>query len=345
MVGEIAMADKTFGVKVSEKLHDRVKDMIEISGMSSKDWFEKAVALTEMQSIKQGATEYNQDLSELEIHTTRIYELITNMIQRSIYIKDSAVKEVSDKLEQKEAIIGEYQEKANNAIEQLKESQELVKVLETEKEELSKQLDQALSTNENNQLLINEYKEKNDTLSGLVTQYKGYAEENEQLKQEHAAVVERLRSAINELKTQNEYQLDEIKELKQTNESLKDKHAVELERLTEKMDYEKNKALLELEREYQQKLLSANEEYTKRIQQLYDEINATRKEYEAKIEQLNLESAAQKKQNTNKNKQQLTKSRNEYFIMALLFFIKKCENALFDDQTSDFFAQTSTFDD
>ena len=49
--------------------------------------------------MKQGATDYSQDLNELEVHTTRIYELISNMVQRSIYIKDHAVKEISDRLE------------------------------------------------------------------------------------------------------------------------------------------------------------------------------------------------------------------------------------------------------
>ena len=135
------MADKTFGVKVSEELYDKVKIMVENSEDSSKEQFEKAIA--ELQSVKQGATDYSQDLNELEVHTTRIYELISNMVQRSIYIKDHAVKEISDRLEQKEAIIGEYQEKAKVAIEELKLVQELIKELEEDEAELSKQLDQS----------------------------------------------------------------------------------------------------------------------------------------------------------------------------------------------------------
>src|SRR5690606_19389891 len=124
------MADKTFGVKVSEELHEKVKTMIENSGESAKEWFEKAVAVVELQSIKQGATDYNQDLNELEVHTSRIYELVSNMVQRSIYIKEHAVKEIVDKLEQKEAIIGEYQEKAKLAIEESKHTLETLKVVE-----------------------------------------------------------------------------------------------------------------------------------------------------------------------------------------------------------------------
>ena len=100
------------------------------------------------------------------------------MVQRSLYIKDHAVKEVTDKLDQKEAIIGEYQEKAKVAIEELKQAQDSIKELKQEKEESLKQLEESRSTNENNQLLINEYKEKTDTLSSLVNGYKGYADES-----------------------------------------------------------------------------------------------------------------------------------------------------------------------
>ena len=189
------------------------------------------------------------------------YELVSNMIHRSIYIKNHAVKEVSDKLVQTEAIIGEYQEKAKSTIEELKQSQESNKLLEQEKEDLLKQLEQALSTNENNQLLIDQYKEKTDTLSRLVNEYKAFANENKQLKEQSAHERERLESQVKEINTQNNNQQEEIKELKQHFQSLKDHHAIKIERLTEKKDYEKDKSLLDLEREYQQKLLTANEEY------------------------------------------------------------------------------------
>lgn len=114
------MADKTFGVKVSEEMYEKAKAVIESSGVSSKDWFEKAVALYELNSIKQGSSDYTQDLSELEHHTTRMYELIVNMIQRSVYLKDHAVKDISDKLESKEAIILEFQQQLAQLKEEIK---------------------------------------------------------------------------------------------------------------------------------------------------------------------------------------------------------------------------------
>jgi DNA repair exonuclease SbcCD ATPase subunit len=283
MRGEVGMADKTFGVKVSEELHDKVKSMIENSGGSAKDWFEKAVAISELQSIKQGSADYNQDLNELEVHTARIFELVSNMVQRSIYIKDHAIKEISDKLEQKESIIGEYQGKINSAVEEEKLAKESMKALEQEKEELFKQLKSQQSANENNQLLLNEYKERNDTLSGLVNKYQTYANENEKLKEQFATEKSQLLSQIKEISNQNNVHQNEIKELKQQLLLLKNNHAIELERLVEKKDYEKDKALLEIERQYQQKLLQSNEEYNNRIKEMYEEINSIRREYEQRI--------------------------------------------------------------
>jgi hypothetical protein len=35
------MADKTFGVKVSDELHDRVKEMIDARGITAKEWYMK----------------------------------------------------------------------------------------------------------------------------------------------------------------------------------------------------------------------------------------------------------------------------------------------------------------
>lgn len=283
------MADKTFGVKVSEELHDKVKEMIEASGHTSKEWFEKAVSLTEMNAIKQGATDYSQDISELEVHTTRIYELVSSMIQRSIYIKDHAVKEIAEKLDQKEAIINEYQNKATAATEEAKESKQEALALSKEKEELLKQLEEVRTININNQSLIDEYKEKNDTLSGLVSKYQAFAEENERLKEEFSKERDRLQSQVKEITLQTHDQQDEIKELTQQLELMKNSHTIEMERLSERKEYEKDKAVLEAERNFQEKLLKANEEYNESIKELYNENSIIRKEYEERIKDLELE--------------------------------------------------------
>jgi chaperonin cofactor prefoldin len=94
--------------------------MIDVSGGNTKAWFEKAVALVAVQDLKEGVGDYKQDLSELEVHTTRIYELIANMIQRAEYMKMDAVKELEGKLESREITITELQGNVKKLTEELK---------------------------------------------------------------------------------------------------------------------------------------------------------------------------------------------------------------------------------
>lgn len=76
------MADKTLGFKVTEEVYDKAKAIIDTSGLTAKDWWKKT-ALYELNSLKDGISgDYSNDLAELEVHTTRIYALISNMVAR-----------------------------------------------------------------------------------------------------------------------------------------------------------------------------------------------------------------------------------------------------------------------
>jgi flagellar biosynthesis/type III secretory pathway chaperone len=67
--------------------------------------------------------------------------------------------------------ISRYQAKTLAAEEEANVSMQMADTLETEKAELLKRAEELRSVNINNQRLIDEYKEKNDTLSGLVSKY------------------------------------------------------------------------------------------------------------------------------------------------------------------------------
>lgn len=290
------MADKTFGVKVSEEMYEKAKMVIESSGVSSKDWFEKAVALYELNTIKQGSSDYTQDLSELEHHTTRMYELIVNMIQRSVYLKDHAVKDISDKLESKEAIIQEFQQQLFQLKEEITLKNNMLTALQEQEKEFKEKLKTNEITLENNQALIAEYKEKNDTLSGLVAKYQAYAEENEQLKidfsNEKATLVEQANAA----EAKGNALQQELVESRKTLASEQKKFEDTLQLSIERKDLEREKALVELERQQQAQLAKVNEQYNEQIQALYAEIAELRKtndenreKYQAEIEALKVQ--------------------------------------------------------
>jgi chromosome segregation ATPase len=289
------MSDKTFGVKVSEELYDRVKNMIDVSGGNAKVWFEKAVSLAAVQDLKDGSGDYKQDLSELEVHTTRIYELVGNMIQRANFLKDDAVRELDEKLASRELTISELQINAKALKEQLSKAEEGFKNNETEKAELQDQLEEIRAANSNNQDLIKEYKEKVDTLSSLVNEYKGYAAENLELKQVFTAEKEQMKaefgekesrmvSSIEELKTTARDQATTIEHLKEKlNNAIEDhkeeldkqmvNHSNQLTQLTDRKELEKERAILEIERKYQAKLEKLQDQYNEKITSLYEKLD------------------------------------------------------------------------
>lgn len=289
------MSDKTFGVKVSDELYDRVKSMIEISGISSKEWFEKAVALTEIQNLKEGSGDYKQDLSELDLHTKRIYELVANMLQRADYLKMDAVKGLEEKLESRDITITELQTSVKKLNEDLKQAQDASTQAESNNKDLSEQLESFRAANDNNQALIQEYKEKIDTLSSLVNQYKGYATENVELKEKHSTEKEQMKaefeqkesrmvSSIEELKATTHDQDDLIRQLqeklnraiedhKNEIEALKANQVNQLTQLTDKKDVEKDRAVLEIERKYQEKLEKAHDQFNEKLARLYEKLD------------------------------------------------------------------------
>lgn len=296
------MADKTFGVKVSEELHEKVQNMISGSNLTAKEWFDKAVALVEVNELKVGASDYTQDLNELEAHTTRIFDLVANMLKRANYLKENETKGLLEKLENRDTIIAEYQEKwkASQAYAQTIEEQAVI--AQHDSEMLVEKLEETRLTNVNNQALIAEYKEKIDSMSGLVAKYQGFAEENETLKQDFVKEKELLQHKIKEIADQLSQQKDEIKTYQQTLESLKEAHVLEIGRLEEKKAYEKDREMLNLEKEQQQQLAAIQKEHNGELKAFYDEKDRIRKEYEAKIEMLQKElNESEKKRETEKS--------------------------------------------
>lgn len=63
---------------------EEARMLIETSGLSAKEWLEQALTMYEVKALQANTPHYAKDLTELEHHTTRIYELVLNMIQQSV---------------------------------------------------------------------------------------------------------------------------------------------------------------------------------------------------------------------------------------------------------------------
>jgi chromosome segregation ATPase len=284
--------DKTWGTRVSDELNERLDKR---TGGNKREWLERMLALDEAQSVRDFAPDYGPDLKEVEIHTARIFEAVSNMVQRAVYLKDDAVHELNGKLESRDTIISNLQTSINQLQERLSQSEEATKLHTTEKEEVTGQLEELRASNATNQDLIKEYKEKVDTLSSLVNEYKGYAAENLELKKAHVEEKEKMKevyaekesrmvSSLEDLKASAHDQEALIKQLqtklntaiddhKSEIENLKANHVNQLTQLTDRKELEKERAILEIERKYQAKLEAIQDQYNEKITRLYEKLD------------------------------------------------------------------------
>lgn len=153
------------------------------------------------------------------------------------------------------------------------------------------------TTLENNQALIAEYKEKNDTLSGLVAKYQAFAEENEQLKAAFAEEKEALLTSAASEKQKleealaitsseakaNEAKADELEKVL-ADEKAQSEQATAL--LQERHELALERAIVKAEREYQEKLQAQLDTYNTRITELQAENDRIRASYENRLEDL-----------------------------------------------------------
>jgi hypothetical protein len=295
------MADVTLGFKVSEELKAKAQEMIEASGLKSKEWIEHVIQLASMQGLKEGAPGFANDIAELELHTARINQLVANMVQRSAFEKEEAERKVEEVKSSRDEIIMGYQYELSELKEKLKVANAAVEAaLQAQREaeaaqaDLQNNLDDARS-------LVFEYREKNialtkklehyDEMVNQVTQLTkvnqqmeaAIAAQNMQLEQQ-AKELTAAREEMERFRTQLETQRAELQEKYEAELArMKEQHTAELMQANEKRDtdlkhmeekknLETERAVLAARSELQEKHQKAVEAYAQKVEALYEEL-------------------------------------------------------------------------
>jgi hypothetical protein len=267
-------AKTTKAYKVSPDLKEKLETLFAESGMETQEAFIDHIAtLYEMQQLKDGhAAGYKKQLDELEYHTRRSVELFLGMIETEAAERLQSAQEHEEALaERTSVILGQEQEITELKKEVKHQADELAK-LTKENQARVQQIEQLSEISRKDNLLVDEYRQRIDTLSGLVNEYKAAGEENQELKakvseltlltEKQAAKITSLERDIAILKEVQEEQLRQREE----------RHREALERLTERKDVERERDLLALRTEYQAKLEKANEDATAKLRELYEQI-------------------------------------------------------------------------
>lgn len=245
-------------IKVTSEFKDHLNNIIAQSGLPTDEaWLEEATKLWELKMLKEGNPGYKKELDELEYHTQRTLEIFISMIGSEAADRHKLVQEHEEQMMQKQDEITRIAAENGEIKKQLQTATELLGQANKDKGELEKQIRQLEEIVRKNDLLISEYKEKNDTLAGLVKEYKPAGDK-----------LRSLESELAKTQSENERMKDNVRRLEMQATQLEERHKEELARLAEKKDLEKEREILQLRAEHQNKLQEITETSNAKIREL-----------------------------------------------------------------------------
>jgi len=218
----------TKGFKISEDFKEKLAMQIEAVGLQDNEWLEKAFQLMDSQLIKEHNPSFSKEISEIEFHSRKIYELFNHMIQQNEFLRQAAVDQLEKKLDEKDTIISNYLQKQSDSDKQVKLLEEDLKNIKQALEELEDEHKKMSTQNENIQDLIDSLKEKNQQYIEQLEDYQLTKEHSSTLEEALKNEQEKNDKVTKELKTQFEVNSELKRTYENTLEEIKDKHTVEI---------------------------------------------------------------------------------------------------------------------
>lgn len=293
------MADNNnpFAVRMETDDKEKLLELIQESGKSSKEFMGILMGAYELNKVKIDIPEVAEDINHLEALSNQINTIYVNMAQRIQTIDAAKALQFDKDMEIYKSKI-ESLKTENQRLNIDKEAMETT--LEESfniSDELKKQVKQLSEIADSNKALILEYKEKNDTLTGLVTEYNAFKNENEAFKslladsqarnielgntiktkeievegletKLEAAAVEAQKEVTRfaELKEfEKERSLLEVSNLKTKIETTITESQKEVARVSEQKEFEKEKALLAQEKSFNKQMQELQDESYKKV--------------------------------------------------------------------------------
>jgi len=284
--GAILMADTTYAVKVSEEVRERLQNLIEESGSSSKDFFSDMVSQFELMNVKNQTPMLSADIDEIVKLTSRINNIFINVGERVSGLQETYRQNMEHETKEKESLISLLQQQVESLKIDMAQTEiqvsELIAdndALRNDKAEAEKlfasEVNQLREVNLKNNELISGYSEKINTLTGLVNEYKGYSDENKLIKEEITEAKKTADKLLHEnerlgaLLAEKENQIQTVLADNDASlNNLQQKQIQEMEYQRNKLELERDRMLLEQREQYNKELEEIREMYQNKINQL-----------------------------------------------------------------------------
>ncbi|MBU3174629.1 hypothetical protein [Clostridium estertheticum] len=293
------MADEkstVLGIRLDTEERKRFDEFVGEEGKNNKDFLNTLLNLYELNKGKVKNINLVGDIDVLEGYTNKIHQAFINVIDKL----ESQKGDISENGQKNLQIYKDKVSDLQNEIESVtlvnSMNEEKLIILSNDNTSLKEQHNQLQESSQDKLTIIKEYQGKNDTLAGIIEEYKQYKVEVEQYKKsladaqfknielkdsikDKSFTVNNLSKDIVNLKEEHE---KSINGLTKSQEQLKDKHIEDIQQLKEKASITMDKALLKLQKEQQEQLSQNQLKHNAEIQEYQSKYKSLLEELEKK---------------------------------------------------------------
>lgn len=265
--------DTTWSVRMPEEMKEKISAMITGSGLIPKDFITQIMQLYELNAVKRIQPVMAADVEELSQLTGRIHHIFINLCERVTNFQQQREEEFGVKLAEKESMLSIFNDRIQALEGQLSQYEEEMGLLKKRYDDLYQQHTQTEEICETHKALVMEYREKNDTLTGLLGEYKDLKQLSESLKQSLDEEKKQYHSVQNKL-LEKEKETENLKNLLEDQKVAAQSH---LEQRLELAEIAKEKEILALQKEQHKTLEDIQQQYTEKIRELLEVIGDLQK--------------------------------------------------------------------
>lgn len=262
-----------YTVKTTESVKLKFDKIAEEMNLSKKDLFAKLVDLMGIEVSKNLYDDFSNDIEEFASLTRDLYRCYTHVIERTSSIRKADQKHFSAILENKNQDYSVMNEKIADLKEKLSLTAVIKEDLMIEKNDLTLRLQETQKNLVTVQLLVDEYKEKNDLLLSDLNKLKRFEVENDELK-----------GKINELLINFKEEIAVLEETATTLQKNVDELTAKIELEAKQKPLEIQAAVLEKQEALQIIISGNNEKHQVVINEYLNKLDKLREAQDVKLE-------------------------------------------------------------
>lgn len=265
---------QTWSIRMTDEMKEKIKLLTEQAGLSAHEFLSEIIDLYEIKQSKNVNPLLDKDIDELLIHTARIHKIFVNISEKVAHFQRQREEETLTKMTSNDITITLLHEQVKITEDKNKLLEEELSIFKHENMQLKDDAIRLCDTCETQKALTQEYKEKNDTLTGLLSEYKQHKEIQKQLQTEIETYRVKERMLNDDINNKNKEIVDFKKMLRETETA----HTVTLEIAIEQLKIQKENEILEVRSSYLEKLELKQDEYSKKISGLLTRNGNSKKE-------------------------------------------------------------------